>query len=214
MVTGSPASQSRRAGKRAGARRQLVGGNQHVDRAFVQVDTDAVARFYQRQTAAVRGLGRGVQDRGRSRCARLASVPDTGKLVDALLDEIGRRPHVDDLGAAGIADRAGPAHHEDGRAVHAEGLVIDPLMEIDRPVEDIGRALECVRVVRVRQEPFAEGRADHACLHDGAVEQVAAEIDEAGFRFIGLSTDQMTSPLAIATSRQLSPMLLPLAVMA
>ena len=53
-------------------------------------------------------------------------------------------------------------------------------MEIGRPVKDIGRALERVWVVFVRQEPFGKGRADHACFHDRAVEQVAAEIDEAG----------------------------------
>ena len=58
--------------------------DQHVGRALAQVDAHAVAGLQQRQAAAGRRFGRGVEDRGRARGARLAAVADAGQRVDAL----------------------------------------------------------------------------------------------------------------------------------
>ena len=62
---------------------QLLGGDQDVGRALVEVDAHAVAGLQQREAAARRRLGRGVEDRGRARRAGLAAVADAGQRVDA-----------------------------------------------------------------------------------------------------------------------------------
>src|SRR3546814_10987853 len=57
----------------------------------------------------------GVEDRGTARGAGLTAVADAGQCRDALGNEVGRRPHVDDFGRPGIADRAGAAHRPEER---------------------------------------------------------------------------------------------------
>ena len=65
--------------------------------------------------------------------------------MDALLDEVGRRLHVHDLGAAGIADRPGAAHEQDGVLVDAERRIVDAGVVVLRPVEHHRLALEGFR---------------------------------------------------------------------
>src|SRR5438309_9114100 len=52
-------------------------------------------------------------------------------------------------------------------------------MVILGPVKDHGGALECLGIVRVRKIALAKLVADHACLHDRAVEEITAQNDEA-----------------------------------
>ena len=117
---------------------------------------------------------------GRARGAGLAPVADAGQRGDALPDERGGRLHVHDLGGARIADRPGAAHDQDRVLVDAERRIVDAVVVILRPFEDDDAALEGVRVVRVREIALAELLRDHARLHDGAIEQRALEVEEAG----------------------------------
>jgi hypothetical protein len=135
--------------------------------------------LHQRQPAADRRFRRGVEDGRRAGRARLAAVADAGQRVDAPLQQIVRRLHVHDFGAARIADRAGAAHEQDRMRVDFERRVVDPVMIILRPVEHDGPALEGLRIVRVRQIALTEFRRDHAGLHDRRGEQVAAQHPEA-----------------------------------
>src|SRR5271154_5331889 len=107
--------------------------DQDISRALLEIDAYPVARLEERQTASRRGLGGGVEDRGRAGGAGLPSVADAGKRVDALLDERGRRLHVDDFGSARIADRAGPADEQDAVLVDLELRVVDAVVIILRP---------------------------------------------------------------------------------
>src|SRR6185437_13457097 len=83
---------------------QFLFRNQDIGAALVEVDADLVAGPQDRQPAIGRGLRRRVQDRRRARGAGLAAVADARQGQDAALDERGGRLHVDDFGAAGIAD--------------------------------------------------------------------------------------------------------------
>ena len=159
---------------------ELLLGDQDVGGALVEVDAHAVAGLEDGQAAAGRRFRRGVEDRGRARGAGLAAVADAGERDDALLDEVVGGPHVHDLGAARIADRPGAAHEQQAGLVDLERGIVDALVVVLRPVEDDGAALEGVGVLRVRQVALAELLGDDAGLHDGAVEQVALEDEEAG----------------------------------
>ena len=159
----------------------LVVGDEDIGGALLQVDAHAVAGPEQRQPAADRRFRRGVEDRGRARGARLAAVADAGQRMHALLDEIGRRLHVHHLGTAGIADRTGAAHEQDRALVDALRRVVDAGMVVLRPVEHDGLAFKGFRIARIRQVAVAELLRNHAGLHDCRIEQVAFEIEEAGF---------------------------------
>ena len=104
-----------------------------------------IAGLEQRESAVGGGFGRRVQDRRRARGAGLAAVADAGQRQDAALDQRGRRLHVHDFGAAGIADRAGAAHEQDAVLVDVERGIVDPLVVILRALEHDGAAFERIR---------------------------------------------------------------------
>src|SRR5271154_3799335 len=79
--------------------------DQDISRALPEIDAYPVARLEERQTASRRGLGGGVEDRGRAGGAGLPSVAAAGKRVAALLVERGRRLHFVDFGSARLAYR-------------------------------------------------------------------------------------------------------------
>jgi len=108
------------------------------------------------EAAIGRGFRRGVQDRRRARGAGLAAVADAGQRQDAALDQGRRRLHVDDLGAAGIADRAGAAHEQDAMLVDIERGIVDPRVIILRALEHDGAALERVGIFGIDQITVAE----------------------------------------------------------
>ena len=69
--------------------------------------------------------GEALRIEGEPEVPGLAAVADAGQRMDAALDEIGRRLHVDDLGAAGIADRPGAAHEQHGMFVDVHRRIVD-----------------------------------------------------------------------------------------
>src|SRR5262245_14940182 len=127
----------------------LLLGDQDVGGALVQIDAHAVTRLEDGQTAAGSGLRRGVEDRRRPRGTGLAAVADAGERVDVLLDEVAGRPHIHNLGAAGIADRAGATHEQQAGFINLERRIVYALVIVLRAVEDDGAALEGVWVLRV-----------------------------------------------------------------
>ena len=133
-----------------------------------------------RKPAVGGGLRRGVEDRRRARGAGLPAVADAGQRQDAAFDQRRRRLHVDDLGAAGIADRPGAADEQHAVLVDVERGIVDPVVIILRPLEHDGAALERVQVFRIDQIAVAEFLRDHAGLHDRGIEQIAAQHQEAG----------------------------------
>src|SRR5262249_5398181 len=159
---------------------ELLGGGQDSGAARVEVDADAVAGLDEREAAAGGRLGRGVEDRGRARRAGLAAVADAGEGGDAAFDQRGGRLHVHHLGRARIANRPDAANDQDCALVDAEGRVLDAVVIVLRPLAHDGAAFERVRVLGIGQIARAELGRDHAHLHDGAVEQGAAEHAEAG----------------------------------
>src|SRR3546814_7776117 len=72
---------------------QLLRIDQYIDRTAAEVDADPVAGTQQREAAAHRRFGRGVQDRRRTRRARLTTVADAGQRADAFAAQIGGRAH-------------------------------------------------------------------------------------------------------------------------
>ena len=79
-----------------------------------------------------------------------------GSARDALLDQVGGRPHVHHLGRARIADRAGAAHEQDAVLVDVERRIVDAVVIVLRPVEHDGPALEGLGIVRVGEVAVAE----------------------------------------------------------
>src|SRR3954454_9516991 len=69
--------------------RQFVLRHQHVRRAFVEIETHAVAGLEQRQPAADGGFRRGIDDRRRGRGAGLTSIADARQRCDAALEQAG-----------------------------------------------------------------------------------------------------------------------------
>src|SRR5690606_16477370 len=63
--------------------------------------------------------------------------------------------------------------------VDAFRRIVDARVIVFRSIKDCGLALECIRVLRIGQIALAELLRDHACLHDGAVEQIALQVYEA-----------------------------------
>ena len=100
--------------------------------------------------------------------------------MDALADQIRRRPHVHDLGRTRIADRAGATHEQQRVGGDAERGIVDPVVIILRTVEHDRGTLERFEIVRVGQIALAELRRDDAGFHDRRVEQIAAQHDEPG----------------------------------
>src|SRR5713226_6869062 len=135
---------------------QFLVGNQDVGAALVEVDADHVAGLEDRKPAVGSGFGRGVQDRRRARSAGLAAIADTGQGQDAAFDQRRGRLHVDDLGAAGIADRTGTAYEQDAVPVDIERGIVNPVVIILRALEHDGAALERVRVLWIDQIAVAE----------------------------------------------------------
>ena len=122
--------------------------------------------------------------------------------------------HVHHLGRAGIADRAGAAHEQDGVLVDAERGVVDAAVVVLRAVEDDGAALEALRVVGVGQVAVAELLGDHARLHDRGVEQVAGQHEEAG-ALLERAVERADDVLVLDDGAAVvSPMVLPLTVRA
>src|SRR3546814_10637132 len=68
-----------------------------IDRTAAEVDADPVAGTQQREAAAHRRFGRGVQDRRRTRRARLTTVADAGQRADAFADQIRSEEHTSEL---------------------------------------------------------------------------------------------------------------------
>jgi hypothetical protein len=106
--------------------------------------------------------------------------PIQARARNALLDQVVGRTHVDHLGRTRIADRAGAAHEQQRVLVDLERRIVDPVMIVLRPVEHHGLALEHAGMRRIVEVALAEFLADHAGLHDGVVEQIAAQHEEAG----------------------------------
>ena len=111
----------------------------------------------------------------------LAEVPDwrpspmQGRPWMPRLDELGGRPHVHHLGGAGIADRAGAAHDQQGAVVDAERGIVDPGVIILGAVEHDRRAFEGLGVVGIGEIALAELVRDHAEVFMIAlIEQIAA----------------------------------------
>src|SRR5690242_16374789 len=103
--------------------------------------------------------------------------------MDSLLNEPDRGPHVDHFRSAGVADGPGSAHEEYAARVDAQSGIVDPGVVILRPVKHNSTALEAFRVMRIREVPIAEFFGNHARLHDGGIEQVAPQYEEA--RLVG-----------------------------
>ena len=110
----------------------------------------------------------------------MPAVADAGQGVDARLDQLGGRPHVHHLGGAGIADRAGAAHDQQGALVDAERGIVDPRVIILGSVEHDHRPFERLGIVGIGEIALAKLLRDHRGLHDRAVEQIAAQHEEAG----------------------------------
>ena len=87
----------------------------------------------------------------------LSDVPDwrpspiVGRIVDAALEQMVGRLHVDHLGRARPAERPGAADDQDAVLVDLERGVVDPVVIIVRAVEHDRAALE---------HALAPGRAD------------------------------------------------------
>src|SRR6266850_5509393 len=124
---------------------QLLVRDQDVGIALVEVDANLVAGPQDRQPAVGGGLRRGVEDRRRTRGAGLPSVADAGQREDTAFDQRRRRLHVDDLGAAGIADRPGAADEQYAVLVDTERGIVDAIVIILRPLEYDGAAFERIQ---------------------------------------------------------------------
>src|SRR3984957_7668487 len=156
----------------------LVIRNQDVGAALVEVDANPVAGLQDRKAAVGGSFRCRVQDRGRTRRARLSPVADAGQGQDAAFDQGRGRLDVHDLGAAGITDRSGAAHEQNAAFVDVERGIVDAMVIIFRTLEDDGAALERVGVLRVHQIAVAEFLRNHAGLHDRGIEEVAAQPQE------------------------------------
>src|SRR3954452_10751479 len=135
---------------------QLVIGYEDVGAALVQIDANHVPVFEDGKSAIGCGFRRRVEDGRRTGSAGLAAVADAGQREDAPFDQRGRRLHVYDLRAAGIADRAGTAHEQDATLVDIKGGVVDPRVIVLGPFEHDGAPLECVGVLWIDQIALAE----------------------------------------------------------
>ncbi|MNZ72957.1 hypothetical protein D3C78_913520 [compost metagenome] len=158
---------------------QFLAGNQDVGLTTTHIDTNAVTRLQDGETATGRSFGRCIEDGRAARCAGLAAVTDAGQRIDAFLQEIIRRAHVHHFRCTRITDRACTAHEEDGVGVDAERRIVDAVVVIFRTIEHYGAAFEGLRIVRVGEVTVAEFFRNHARLHDGGGEQVAAQNAEA-----------------------------------
>src|SRR6185437_1568761 len=87
--------------------------------------------------------------------------------------------HVDDLRGSRVPDRTRATDTEQRVAVDGELGVIDMGVIVLRAVEHHHPTLEGVRVGGVAEIPLPELLRDHARLHDGGVEEVAFEHEEA-----------------------------------
>ncbi len=78
----------------------------------------------------------------------MPAIADAGEGGDALFDEVGRRPHVDDFRRPGIPDGPGAAHAEQRVTVDLERGVVDAGVVVLRPVEYHHRPFEGIRIRR------------------------------------------------------------------
>src|SRR5690606_18699935 len=76
---------------------QFLIRDENIRRAATEIDAHAVAGLQNGQSAASGRFRRSVEDRRRTRCARLATVADARQRSNALLQEIIWRAHVDDF---------------------------------------------------------------------------------------------------------------------
>jgi DNA-binding FadR family transcriptional regulator len=156
--------------------RQFLVAHVQVQLAVRHVELDDVAVLHQRQRAAGRGLGRGVQHHGAVGGAAHARVADADHVGDALAQHLGRQRHVAGLGHAGVALGAAVLEHHHAVLVDVEALVVDAAVQV------VG-ALEHHRAALVHQQ-FGRGRAG---LDDRAVgREVAAQHADAGLVLEGL----------------------------
>ena len=130
---------------RRGAR-QLGVGDQHVGRAFVEIDAHAVAGLEQRKPAAGGGFRRGVEDRRRADVPDWRPSPMQGSAVTPRLISAAGGCMLTTSAEPGIADRADAAHEQDGVFVDAERRIVDAAVIVLRPVEHHSPALERVRI--------------------------------------------------------------------
>ncbi len=167
-------------GQFAAAAGDLFGWHERVAAALFEVDQDQVAGLQPGEAPACGALGRGVEDRGAVGGAGLPAVAQRGQGPDAALDQRIRRLHVDHLGRAGPAQRAGAAHDQDAVLVDGERGIVDARVVVLGAVEDDGPGREHVFVAGLAEVARAEGLGDHRGFHDAEVEQVAREHQEAG----------------------------------
>src|SRR5690242_2973936 len=158
----------------------LIVRDQDIGAALVEIDADLVAGAQDGEPAIGGRFRRGVENRGRARGAGLPSVADAGQRKNAAFDQRRRRLHVHDLGAAGIADRAGAADEQHAVLVDAKRGIIDAVVIILRALEHDGAALPGIWLLGIAEIPVAEFLRNHAGLHDRGVEQIAAQHDETG----------------------------------
>ena len=90
-----------------------------------------------------------------------------------------RRLHIDDLGRARPAKRPCPPNDKDALFIDPEGRVVDAFVIVLRTVKDERRALEDALIAWLLQVPLAKLIGNNTHLHDGKVEQVALQHQEA-----------------------------------
>src|SRR5690606_20733285 len=82
-------------------------------------------------------------------------------------------------GRARPAERSRSTDDEDGALIDAKRRIVDAAVIILRTVEDDRPPLEDILVTRLAEITLAEFLRDHRGLHDGEIEQVALEHEEA-----------------------------------
>src|SRR5690606_5190438 len=141
---------------------------------------DEIARPEPRETTAGRALRRGVEDRRAVGCPRLAAVTDRRQALDAALEQMVRRLHVDHFGRTRPALGAGAADDEDGIFVDAERRIVDAPMVVFRAVEDHAFAFEYALTTGLFEISLAEIIRYDAHFHDRAIEEIACQHEETG----------------------------------
>ncbi|MNT63002.1 hypothetical protein D3C72_2007730 [compost metagenome] len=81
--------------------------------------------------------------------------------MDALLDQVVGRPHVDDFSRARIADRASATHEQQRVLVDFERRIVDAVVVVLRAIEHHRLALERAWASRIVEVAIAELGRDH-----------------------------------------------------
>lgn len=166
----------------------LFVSDQNIDAAGVEIDANLVAGLEDRQVAADGGFGAGVQDRRAGGGTALTAVAQRWQDINAALDEVIGREHVDDFGGARVADGTDAADDEDAVFIDAEGGIVDALVVVFGAFEDDGPAGENVR----REEAFFELSADEEVLTRALSKRFPLTTRKPAFSLTGLVSGRMT----------------------